>query len=416
MRAPLRLTHCLAPLVLGAGALSAPAVAGDLGHLQPEERNTVEIFQEYGASVVAIEVSVRGERVSPLEGIPEDMIPPQFREFFERHWERRGPGETPRREQGAGSGFVIDDDGHIVTNYHVIRSAVEEESVELRDGAEVKLSFPDHDAVPAEVVGANALYDLALLRPADDDAIPDEAGALPLADSDEVLVGQKTIAIGNPFGLSSTVTAGIVSGLGRDLPGVGQIEIPMIQTDAAINPGNSGGPLLNSAGEVIGVNTAIVPGGGGPVGRGGSVGVGFAVPSNLLQESLDELQEGGLTDLTSRARLGVMVAGLEGYPESIRQRLNLPERGVMVVDVESGSPAEEAGLTGASFEVNVDGRPMPADGDIITAVDGESVAEPRELQRLIFARSAGDTVRLTLLRDGDEREIDVELREVPRQE
>ncbi len=389
-----------------------PAIAEDLDHLQPEERNTVEIFQRYGPSVVAIEVSVRGERVDPLQGIPEEMIPPGFREFFQRpERERR---ESPRR-QGAGSGFVIDDDGHIVTNYHVIRSALQDDSIELREGASVKLSFADHDAVPAEVIGANALYDLALLRPKDVEDLPEEASPIPLADSDQVLVGQKTIAIGNPFGLASTVTTGIVSALGRDLPGVGQIEIPMVQTDAAINPGNSGGPLLNSAGEVIGVNTAIVPGGGGPMGRGGSVGVGFAVPSNLLQESLDELKEGGLTDLTSRARLGVRIAGLDGYPQGIRERLNLPDRGVMVVEVEEGSPAQDAGLQGATFEVSVDGRPLPADGDVITHVDGERVTEPRNLQRQIFARRAGDSVTLTIQRDGEEQEVEVELREVPRQ-
>ncbi|ABM61500.1 S1C family serine protease [Halorhodospira halophila] len=410
-RAPRMVVAALATALIG--LVATPALADDLEHLQPDERNTVEIFQRYGPSVVAIEVEVRGERVDPFDRIPEGMLPREFREFFER---RQQPREDSPRRQGAGSGFLVDDAGHIVTNYHVIRNALEEESVDLREGASLKLSFAEHEAVPARVVGANALYDLALLKPEDPDSIPDGAEPLPLADSDQTLVGQKTIAIGNPFGLSSTVTTGIVSGVGRDLPGIGQIEIPMIQTDAAINPGNSGGPLLNSAGEVIGVNTAIVPGGGGLTGRGGSVGVGFAVPSNLLQESLDEMEEGGLTDLTSRARLGVMVAGLQGYPEGVRERLNLPERGVMVVDVESGSPAEEAGLQGASFEVSVEGRAMPADGDVITHVNGEAVSEPRELQRLVFARRAGDAVTLTVLRDGEERKFEVELREVPREQ
>ncbi|BAU57146.1 HtrA protease/chaperone protein [Halorhodospira halochloris] len=401
-----------AAALVGAGLLfSGGAWADDLDHLQAEERNTVEIFQRYGPSVVAIEVSVRGQRVDPFEGIPDEMLPQPFREFFDRH-RQRAPQEAPRRE-GAGSGFVIDDEGHIVTNYHVLKPALKSNETELRDGAELKLSFPGHDAVEARVVGANALYDLALLKPVDADAIPDEAEPLTIGDSNEVLVGQKSIAIGNPFGLSSTVTSGIVSGVGRDLPGVGQLEIPMIQTDAAINPGNSGGPLLNSAGEVIGVNTAIVPGGGGMGGARGFIGVGFAVPSNLLHESLDELREGGITDLSSRARLGVTIAGLEGYPEAIRQRLDLPERGVMVVEVEEGSPADEAGLQGASFEVSVQGRAMPADGDIILAVDGEEVKEPRELQRMIFsqARRAGDEVTLDILRQGEEMQITVELRE-----
>ncbi|MFW6344996.1 MAG: S1C family serine protease [Halomonas sp.] len=403
----------LLALLLLSALIAAPAASADVEQLQPEERNTVEIFQRYGPSVVAIEVSVRGQRVDPFERIPEDMIPPQFREFFERQLPRRQQ-EAPKR-QGAGSGFLIEDDGAIITNYHVVSNALEEESVELREGASIEISFADKNQdVPAEVVGANALYDLALLKPEDPDAIPEDAEPLPLADSDQTQVGQKTIAIGNPFGLNSTVTTGIVSGVGRELPGVGQIEIPMIQTDAAINPGNSGGPLLNSAGEVIGVNTAIVPGGGGVSGRPGSVGVGFAVPSNLLQESLHELEEGGLTDIASRARIGVMIASLQGYPESIRERLGLPERGVMVVEVEPDSPAEEAGLKGASFEVSVQGRSMPADGDIITHVNGDPVREPRELQRLVFAHSAGDAVTLTVLREGEEREVEVELQEVPR--
>ncbi|MBK1735039.1 peptidase S1 [Halorhodospira abdelmalekii] len=419
-----------AALILAVPAFAVPVFAfsavvtandeeptADLSHLQPDERNTVELFQRFGPSVVAIEVSMRGQRVDPFEGIPDEMIPPPFREFFERHRPQQPQrrGEAPRR-QGAGSGFVIDEQGHIVTNYHVVRPALQEEGTELREGAQLKISFPGQEAVKARVVGANALYDLALLKPEEGSAVPSEVEPLPLGDSDRVLVGQKTIAIGNPFGLSSTVTSGIVSGVGRDLPGVGQLEIPMIQTDAAINPGNSGGPLLNSAGELIGVNTAIVPGGGGFGGPRGFIGVGFAVPSNLLRESLDELREGGLTDLSSRARLGVTIAGLDGYPEAIRERLNLPDRGVMIVDVEEGSPADEAGLRGASFEVSVQGRAMPADGDIVIAFEGEPISEPRQLQRRVFseARRPGDRVTLTILRDAEEQEIEVELRQAER--
>ncbi len=404
--------HWLLPLTLAAAAaVSAPAGAMEPGEMQPSERNTVDLYQAYGGSVVAIEVTVSGKQIDPFERIPDDMIPPQFREFLERQM----PQHEAPKQQGAGSGFLIESDGAIVTNYHVVRNALQEQSVELRDGASIELGFPDREEpVPAEVVGANALYDLALLEPKDPGAIPDEAEPLPLADSDGARVGQKAIAIGNPFGLSSTVTTGIVSGLGRELPGIGQIEIPLIQTDAAINPGNSGGPLLNSAGEVIGVNTAIIPGGGGMTGKPGSIGIGFAVPSNLLQDSLPKLEEGGLTDISSRARLGVKIAPIADYPQSVRERLELPEQGVMIVQVEPDSPAEEAGLQGAEFEISVGGRSMPADGDIITRVNGEPVEEPRQLQRRIFAHDAGDTVTLTVRRGGREMEVDVELREVPR--
>ena len=402
--------HWLLPLTLAVAAVSAPAAAMDVGEMQPAERNTVELYQEFGTSVVAIEVTVRGERIDPFERIPEDMIPPRFRQFLEQQI----PQHEAPQQQGAGSGFLIDADGAIVTNYHVVRNALQEQSTELREGASIKVGFPNEEPVPAEVIGANALYDLALLEPEDPEAVPDGAEPLPLADSDHTQVGQKTIAIGNPFGLSSTVTTGIVSGLGRELPGIGQIEIPLIQTDAAINPGNSGGPLLNSAGEVIGVNTAIVPGGGGMTGKPGSIGIGFAVPSNLLQDALPKLEEGGLTDISSRARLGVKIAPIADYPQSVRERLNLPEQGVMIVQVEPDSPAEAAGLQGAKFEISVRGRSMPADGDIITRVNGEPVQEPRQIQRRVFAHSSGDTVTLTVLRDGREMEVDVELREIPR--
>ncbi|WP_290653360.1 trypsin-like peptidase domain-containing protein [Aquisalimonas sp.] len=395
--------------LVGAGPL---AQADALDHLMEDERNTVEVFQRFGPSVVAISVTVRGERLDPFEGIPEGRIPPEFREFF-RQFQREPQRPQPR--QGAGSGFVIDDEEHIVTNYHVIRAALQDNSTELLPDAEIRVIFPGQDPVEAEVVGANALYDLALLRPTDATAVPDEARPLELADSDAVLAGQKAIAIGNPFGLRSTVTEGIVSGVGRDLPGVGEVEIPMIQTDAAINPGNSGGPLLSSQGEVIGINTAIVPG-GGLGGRPGFIGVGFAVPSNLLQESLDELRAGGLTDVTSRARLGVSVIGLQGYPDSARRGLGLPSEGVMIVSVEDGSPAEEAGLRGAQFQIQVAGQELPAGGDLIVALDGEAVTDATALQRLVFARQAGDTVTLTVWREGETRDVDVELREVPRGE
>ncbi len=383
------------------------ATAGGTAELLEDERNTVEVFQRYGPSVVAINVTVRGEHVDPFQGFPEEMIPPRFREFF------GFPERRPHRRQGAGSGFVIDDQAHIVTNYHVVKAALDSDGAELLPHATLEVVFPGRDPVPARVVGANALYDLALLQPKDPDVVPDDLEPIPLADSDQVLAGQKAIAIGNPFGLHSTVTTGIVSAVGRDLPGVGQLEIPMIQTDAAINPGNSGGPLLSSRGEVVGVNTAILPG-MGIGGQRGFIGVGFAVPSNLLRESLDDLLAGGLTDLTSRARLGVSVIALDAYPDDLLRTLRLPEWGVMIVRVEPGSPAEQVGLQGAEFRVDVDERMLPAGGDVIVAVDGEEITNARSLQRIVFARQAGETVQLTIWREGETRDIDVELREVPR--
>src|SRR5690606_6972342 len=164
--------------------------------------------------------------------------PPQFRDLIPQQ-------RAPQTRQSSGSGFVVDDEGHIVTNYHVVRAALEADSVALRTGGTITVVFPGSaDELPVTVVGANPDYDLALLALEDPGALPQGVTPIELADSDTALVGQKVIAIGNPFGLQSSVTQGIISAIGRELPSIGRVEIQMIQTDAAINPGNSGGPLL----------------------------------------------------------------------------------------------------------------------------------------------------------------------------
>jgi serine protease Do len=375
------------------------------------EQNTIGIVNEYGPSVVAITVTVQGQQINPLEGIPEEQIPPQYREFFRQ--------QTPQPQQGAGTGFVINEEGQIVTNYHVVQAALQEGGVALSEGASITVTFPtSNEEYPARVVGANALYDLALLEMENPENLPPEVLdvlPIPLADSDQVVVGQKAVAIGNPFGFENTVTVGTVSGVSRSLPGVGEISIPLIQTDTAINPGNSGGPLLNSRGEVIGINTAILPG-FAVGGQRGFIGLGFAVPSNLLRDNLAQLQEGGVTDIRSRARLGVQVIDVEAYPETVRRNLDLPEWGVMINVVEPGGAAEAAGLQGAQFGVMVGGQEIPAGGDIITAVDGTPVTSAAELQRQIFARAEGETVELTILRDGEEQTVEVTLARVPQKE
>ena len=279
------------------------------------------------------------------------------------------------------------------------------------------MTFPGNDEeYPVRVVGANALYDLALLELQNPDQLPQSAAPLAIANSDDLSIGQKTIAIGNPFGFDSSVTIGIVSGIGRSLPGVGEIDIPLVQTDAAINPGNSGGPLLNSRGELIGVNTAIIPGQGGGLGTRGNIGIGFAVPSNILQDNLAQLESGGVTDLSTRARLGASIADVSLYPENVRQELNLPEEGVALLEVSQGSAAERAGLQGGQFEINVNGQPVPVGGDVILAVNGQEVSDPGELQRLIFAQGEGDTVELRVWRDGEERTVPVTLSVVPQEQ
>lgn len=391
-----------------AAPLPAPPTAGatdDAQALLAYEQNTVAVMRRLGPSVVTVGVEVQGRRLGPFEGLPEDQIPLPYRNL------------PPQLRQGTGSGFVIDDSMRVLTNLHVVELALADGSVDLREGAHISLRFPGVDKdFPARVVGANALYDLALLEPETLDTLPPvvrERPALAFADSDAVVPGQKAIAIGNPFGFENTVTVGTVSGLARHLLDVGEADLPFIQTDAAINPGNSGGPLLNSRGQVIGINTAILPGGGGAGGQRGFIGLGFAIPSNLARGQLPGLLAGGLTNIASSARLGISGIGLDDYPDAVKQQLGLPDAGVMVVTVEPGSGAAEADLRPATDQTSVGGQLYPSGGDVITAVDGQPVVTAGDLQRAILGRLAGDEVRLELLRDGARLEATVTLRRVP---
>lgn len=380
---------------------------GDEGLLE-WELNTIEIVERYGNSVVSINVEVRGQRVDPFQGTPQEGLPPFFRPPNQQ--------QQQRPQQGSGSGFVVDEDGRIITNFHVIRSALREGSTELREGASVRVVFPTrrNEELSARVVGGNALYDLAMLELEDAKDLPEEVNPIPIGDSDEVRVGQKTIAIGNPFGFETTVTTGIVSALGRNLP-IAESVIPLIQTDAAINPGNSGGPLLSSRGELIGINTAIFPS-VSVTGERGFLGIGFAVPSNLLQANLEQLASGGIEDLSTRPRLGVAITDVRGYPAMIRERLNLPDRGVAITAVEPGSAADEAGLQGSQFRIEFNGQQIDAPGDVIIAADGEQVDSTGQLQSLVFSKDEGDVIELRILRNGKEMTIPVKLRVVPQQE
>ena len=377
------------------------------GPLLEDERNTVEIFERHGPAVVAVTVTVEGRVTNPLEDVPEEQIPPMFRQFLPQFEQRQPP------QRGSGSGFVVDADGSIVTNYHVVQAALEENSVTMLDEAEMTVSFQDGSTVPVRVVGANALYDLALLALEDTDDLPSGLTPIPLGE-ELPRVGQKAIAIGNPFGFESSVTTGIVSALGRTLPGVGEVPVSLVQTDAAINPGNSGGPLLDSGGRLIGVNTAIIPS-VGAMGQRGSLGIGFAVPSPILAQTLDSLREGGFVSVETRPRLGITVQSIRAYPEQVRSRLSLPASGVAVIDVAPGSAADEAGLRPSDMAVDVGGRTLPVPQDVITEIDGEPVGSPGDLQRAVFAKDEGDTVTLTVLRDGEEITVDVTLSVVPQE-
>jgi S1-C subfamily serine protease len=293
----------------------------------------------------------------------------------------------PQARVSLGSGFVIDKDGYIVTNYHVIESA-----------RQIEVNFSGDDRVQATIVGVDPSTDLALLK------INAQARALtplPLGDSDAVRVGDAVVAIGNPFGLERTVTAGIVSALQREITAPNGYTIDkVIQTDAGINQGNSGGPLLNARGEVIGVNSQIEP---GNTGTGNPV-IGFAVPSATLREVVSQIRERGKVE---HAYLGVLTQPID---EVLARTYRLPvEQGVIIVEVVPGSPADDAGLKDGDRQVIFGGTSYVLGGDIVTAADGEQVASPDDLRRLVAEKDPGDAIPLDIRRGESKRTVSVTL-------
>jgi S1-C subfamily serine protease len=293
----------------------------------------------------------------------------------------------PQARVSLGSGFVIDKDGYIVTNYHVIESA-----------RQIEVNFSGDDRVRATIVGVDPSTDLALLK------INAQARALtplPLGDSDAVRVGDAVVAIGNPFGLERTVTAGIVSALQREITAPNGYTIDkVIQTDAPINQGNSGGPLLNTRGQVIGVNSQIEP---GEIGTG-NLGIGFAVPSATLREVVSELRERGKVE---HAYLGVVTQPID---EVLARAYRLPvDTGVIIAEVIPGSPANDAGLEHGDRQVIFGGTSYVLGGDIITAADGEQVASPDDLRRLIAEKDPGDAMTFDIRRGETKRTVSVTL-------
>lgn len=307
-----------------------------------------------------------------------------------------------------GSGFVYDKNGHIVTNYHVIAGAATEGNVQI--------TFLDGSTYNARLVGGDPFSDLAVLR-LDDENIPeDKLVPLPIGDSTTLRVGEQVVAIGNPFGLSGSMTEGIISGLGRMLPSAEREEesdiipsdldsptgflIPdIIQTDAPINPGNSGGPLLNTQGEVIGINTAIFST------TGASAGIGFAIPSNTVKKVTPSLITKGTYQ---HPYLGIV--GTDITPE-IAEVLGLAEaRGFLVTDVSSESPAQKAGIRGGSLLTNIAGRGIAMGGDVILRIDENTVRKLDDvLTYLEREKKVGDTVQLTILRSGGTENINLTL-------
>jgi serine protease Do len=358
----------VATLTLGVLVVSfSPAQDRPQGFAAPP--SFADVVERVSPAVVDISVSKEARMLPTAEF---RRLPPGAEDFFERFF--GGPGfpdsrGAPPRMQALGTGFVVDADGYIATNRHVIEGA-DEVFVTLESGTRL----------PATVVGQDERTDLALLKV---DA-PGDLVALGFGDSDRARVGDWVLAIGNPFGLGGSATAGIISARGRDIDA--GLYDDYLQIDAPINQGNSGGPVFNAAGEVIGINTSIIS----P--NGGNVGIGLAIPANQAKAIIAELRE---TGSVSRGWLGVQIQGLN---EELAASLDIDgTNGALIADVVAGGPAERAGLRV---------------GDVVTEFDGKPVDSPKTLGRLVAEQDAGSSVDVTVYRDGEARELAVELGEL----
>jgi len=328
--------------------------------LSPDEDINVKIYQEMSPGVVNITTTV----------VSYDF-------FF-----------NPIPESGTGSGSVIDKKGHILTNYHVVEGARKLE-VTLFDGTKWE----------AKLIGADPGNDIAVIRI---NAPSEKLRPIPLGDSSNLKVGQKAIAIGNPFGLERTLTVGIVSSVGRTLRAVnGRLMRGIIQTDAAVNPGNSGGPLLDSSGRMIGITTAIFS----PVGA--NIGIGFAIPVNTAKKIVPQLIEKGRV---SRPWLGITGQDINADMASL---LKLPSSGILVAKVEKGSPAEKAGIKGGKDAVMIGNLRIIVGGDLIVAIDGKPIKNMDQVVEEIESKEIGQSIELTVVRDRKQRIVKVKLAEMP---
>jgi S1-C subfamily serine protease len=392
-----RIAPLLAVLALLAGLLVAGCSSDDEGGSDSKERtsaasseadapdpsadrgssgrfNARQIYSDASSGVVTVISVLGGEDRNPLGG---------------------GAG-------GQGSGFVINEEGEIVTNAHVVTDAQGAGGDgEISAAEDVFVEFADRNSVPAEIVGFDPNADIALLR-IDPDGL--DLKPLEFGDSEEVEIGTPVAAIGSPFGQDQSLSTGIVSATERSIESLTDFRIEgALQTDASINPGNSGGPLIDPSGRVIGVNQQI------NTTSGGNEGVGFAVPANLVVRSIEDLREDGEAEY---AFIGVTSVSL--YPQ-LAERLDIDApNGSLVLEVTSGSPADDAGLRGSGDEkIEFQGREIEIGGDVIVAVDGTELEGETDLSRLITNRRPGETVELEIIRGGERRTVDVELRPRP---
>ncbi len=375
----------------GAIALGGAAAFGKLGEKTVEVQPAAESAGQVSASTKTGQLSIAGvyEHAAPgvvqitstsVQAVPAD---PFFGDVF-----------PPQRqeERSLGSGFVIDKEGDIVTNYHVVQGATT-----------VQVSFSNNEQVKARVVGTDPSTDLAVLKV---DVKAQALTPLPLGDSDTVQVGEQVVAIGNPFGLTRTATAGIVSAVGRPIEAPNQFTIDhAIQTDAALNHGNSGGPLLNMRGQVIGVNSQIST---GNTGEQGNVGIGFAVPVNTVKNVVAQILRHGNVE---HAYIGIRISEITA---DLKKVAKLPvDHGLLVVRVNPGSGAAKAGLKAGTTEVTVNGQTYVLGGDVIVGADGKRVANAGDLRDAVAHKRPGDTLKLEIYRNAKKQTVEVKLGRQP---
>ncbi|CAM3675803.1 S1C family serine protease [Deinococcus frigens] len=365
------------------------------------EANTVDVVKQRQGGLVFVSVTEKGDSSSS----PQAQLRKRMQEqmpFGFPFGDGLGDSGTPQPQTGTGSGFFVSSAGDIITNNHVVDGASE---ITIR-------VHGDRTEYKARVIARAPDFDLALIRP---EGLPKNLiQPIPLGDSDQLDVGLKAVAMGAPFGLDFSVSEGIISSLERTAPvGMQGIKQSLIQTDAAINPGNSGGPLLNSSGQVIGVNTQILTGGAGQ-----SAGVGFAIPVNTVKKLLPQLQA-GQGGVVQPPRMGIQFTDVSGLSAAQRKTAGLPTNGALIQSVVLGSPAANANLKAGSNEgikltnsATGQTTAISTDGDLITAIDGQPITDDNSLQSAILGKSMGDSVKLTVRRGGQTREVTVNLGDV----
>jgi Do/DeqQ family serine protease len=353
------------------------ALAGGAGLVGPDieslERQN-KAYEQIAETVTPAVVAIQSTQVIKVQQSPF-MMDPFFRQFFGNMMPQFG---VPReqREHALGSGVIVSGDGYIVTNNHVVSKA-----------SEIEVILSDKRIFKGKVVGADPQTDIAVVK-----ISATNLPVAPFGDSGQMKVGDTVMAFGNPFGQYFTVTRGSVSALGRSLSGGEKFE-DFIQTDAAINPGNSGGALVNVRGQVIGINTAIIPGSGGPGGEGSFIGIGFAIPSNTAKHVMEDLIK---TGKVSRGYLGVSIKSLN---EAFAKQFKVPDlSGALVDEVTHGGPADKAGIK---------------DGDVVRKINGQTVDSSDQLMAMVTDLNPGTDVKLDILRDGQPMTIHLTLGERP---